>query len=69
MGRGGGGGGRFTGLLARAWPSTPLGNIAQMFYSLLCASFTIKSSDNGQDFCFYLKMNHKAAGKHWSKVS
>ena len=32
-----------------------------MFYPLLCASFTIKTYDYGQDFCFYYKTKRKTA--------
>ena len=31
--------------------SIPSGNIAPMFYPLLCASFAIKTYDYGQHFC------------------
>ena len=48
-------------------PCIPSGNVAPMFYPLLCTSFAIKSNDCGQDFHFCHKMKHKAADKALKK--
>ena len=45
------------------WPLLPPGNIAPMFYKLLCASFAMKTYDYGQYFCFCHKTKCTAAGK------
>ena len=45
------------------WPCIPSGNVAPVFYPLLCALLAIKPYNYGQDFCFYHKTKRKAADK------
>ena len=53
---------RFTGVSVRGLEILQQTN-APMFYLLLCASFTIKSHDYGQDFHFHHKMKYDSADK------